>query len=231
MDRLLFCRGHDRDRLPDDTPRFSFGCRRRTILLTARYYILRIRRYSGNLPVQYAGGHHPCARRLQNAGLFPDFIQPFKHCAGSAFHRTDRNRHRRSCLLTVISQAVSGILCLIYMKKNLKSCICTMRKRASAADTFTFSAKWVFRWDSILDHRDRLGCHPDCHQLLGSIAVASVTAGQKIGMFFCCPFDALGGTMATYAGQNAGAGKVDRIRASGPRLSSAASTPLRRVSC
>ena len=47
---------------------------------------------------------------------------------------------------------------------------------------------------------------------LGSIAVASVTAGQKIGMFFCCPFDALGGTMATYAGQNAGAGKVDRIR-------------------
>ena len=47
---------------------------------------------------------------------------------------------------------------------------------------------------------------------LGSIAVASVTAGQKIGMFFCCPFDALGGTMATYAGQNAGAGKTDRIR-------------------
>ena len=42
--------------------------------------------------------------------------------------------------------------------------------------------------------------------------MASVTAGQKIGMFFCCPFDALGGTMATYAGQNAGAGKVDRIR-------------------
>lgn len=31
-------------------------------------------------------------------------------------------------------------------------------------------------------------------------------------MFFCCPFDALGGTMATYAGQNAGAGKTDRIR-------------------
>ena len=28
---------------------------------------------------------------------------------------------------------------------------------------------------------------------LGSIAVASVTAGQKIGMFFCCPFDAIGG--------------------------------------
>ena len=31
-------------------------------------------------------------------------------------------------------------------------------------------------------------------------------------MFFCCPFDALGGTMATYAGQNVGAKKLDRVK-------------------
>ena len=31
-------------------------------------------------------------------------------------------------------------------------------------------------------------------------------------MFFCTPFDALGGTMATWAGQNVGAGKVDRVK-------------------
>lgn len=30
---------------------------------------------------------------------------------------------------------------------------------------------------------------------LGSMAVAAVTAGSKISMFFCCPFDALGSTM------------------------------------
>ena len=46
---------------------------------------------------------------------------------------------------------------------------------------------------------------------LGSVAVASVTAGQKISAFFCCPFDALGATMATYAGQNVGAKKLERI--------------------
>ena len=46
---------------------------------------------------------------------------------------------------------------------------------------------------------------------LGSMAVASVTAGSKISMFFCCPFDALGSTMATYGGQNVGARKLDRI--------------------
>ena len=46
---------------------------------------------------------------------------------------------------------------------------------------------------------------------LGSMAVAAVTAGSKISMFFCCPFDALGSTMATYGGQNVGARKLDRI--------------------
>ena len=30
-------------------------------------------------------------------------------------------------------------------------------------------------------------------------------------MFFCCVFDALSTTMATFAGQNLGAGKIERI--------------------
>ena len=47
---------------------------------------------------------------------------------------------------------------------------------------------------------------------LGSMAVAAVAAGSKVSLFFCCPFDALGGTMATYAGQNVGAKKLERIR-------------------
>lgn len=38
-----------------------------------------------------------------------------------------------------------------------------------------------------------------------------MTAGSKIGMFFCCPYDALGSTMATYGGQNVGAKKLDRL--------------------
>lgn len=46
---------------------------------------------------------------------------------------------------------------------------------------------------------------------LGSTAVASMTAASKISIFMCCPFDALGSTMATYGGQNVGAGKLDRL--------------------
>ncbi len=47
---------------------------------------------------------------------------------------------------------------------------------------------------------------------LGTLYVTAVTAASKISMFLCCPFDALGATMATYAGQNVGARQWDRLR-------------------
>lgn len=47
---------------------------------------------------------------------------------------------------------------------------------------------------------------------LGAIAVAAMTAGGKVNMLFMCITDALGASMATYGGQNLGAGRVDRIR-------------------
>ena len=47
---------------------------------------------------------------------------------------------------------------------------------------------------------------------LGVNAVAAVSAAVKLSMFFCCVFDALASTMATFAGQNVGARKLDRVR-------------------
>ena len=46
---------------------------------------------------------------------------------------------------------------------------------------------------------------------LGVHAVAAVSGATKIGAFFTCVFDALASTMATYAGQNMGARKLNRI--------------------
>lgn len=46
---------------------------------------------------------------------------------------------------------------------------------------------------------------------LGSVAVASSTAGCKIACFFLVMFDALGSTMATFGGQNVGAKRLDRV--------------------
>ena len=42
-------------------------------------------------------------------------------------------------------------------------------------------------------------------------AVAAMTTGQKIGIFFSSVYDALGAAMATWSGQNLGAGKIDRL--------------------
>ena len=46
---------------------------------------------------------------------------------------------------------------------------------------------------------------------LGTMYVTAVTAGSKVSMFLCCPFDAMGCTMATYGGQNVGAAKWERL--------------------
>ena len=46
---------------------------------------------------------------------------------------------------------------------------------------------------------------------LGASAMAAVTAGSKVNMLCACPYDAIGTTAATYAGQNLGAGKPERI--------------------
>ena len=47
---------------------------------------------------------------------------------------------------------------------------------------------------------------------LGSIAVAAQTTGEKIRQMFTLPMESVGMAMATYAGQNYGAGKLDRIK-------------------
>lgn len=113
---------------------------------------------------------------------------------------------------TVISQAVSGIGCFIYMKKrfeilrmtkeeakpdkNIMLILCNMGVPMGLQYSITAIGSVVLQ---------------TAVNGLGSMAVAAVTAGSKISMFFCCPFDALGSTMATYGGQNIGARKLDRI--------------------
>lgn len=46
---------------------------------------------------------------------------------------------------------------------------------------------------------------------LGTAYVTAVTAASKVSMFFACPLDAMGSTMATYGGQNAGSQRWERL--------------------
>ncbi len=113
---------------------------------------------------------------------------------------------------TVISQGISGVLCLCYIRKKYeilqlakdewkinKNCIkvlCNMGIPMGLQYSITAIGSVILQ---------------KAVNTLGSTAVASVTAANKVGTFFCCPFDAMGSTMSTYAGQNLGARKLERV--------------------
>ena len=115
-------------------------------------------------------------------------------------------------IATVISQLISGVGCLIYsirhfeilhpekeemqVNKTYMMTLCGMGVPMGLQYSITAIGSVILQ---------------SAVNSLGSHAVAAMTAGSKIGMFFCCPFDALGSTMATYGGQNVGAKKLDRV--------------------
>ena len=118
-----------------------------------------------------------------------------------------------AAVATVISQAVSGVCCLVYMRKKypiLRMSREEMRFSPRLAGRLVIMGVPMGLQYSVTAIGSVI--LQSAVNVLGSMAVASVTAASKISMFFCCPFDALGATMATFAGQNVGAGKPDRIR-------------------
>lgn len=210
----LFRCGYDRNRLSDDP---SDPCldadtgqyHRRCLQL----YLLCVCRYSGHVSVQYLSRYHPCTGRLQTPVYFLILSSLLNIVLDLFFIVQIGTGTAGAAYATVIAQAVSGILCLIYMKKKFD--ILKMHREETRISTYHLYRLCMMGIPMGLQYSiTAIGSVviQTAINSLGSIAVASVTAGQKIGMFFCCPFDALGGTMATYAGQNAGAGKTDRIR-------------------
>ena len=116
-------------------------------------------------------------------------------------------------LATVISQLIAGLSCLIYMKVKfpilkLKPSDLKLGKHHTQvliSMGIPFGLQYsITAIGSVVLQTAVNG--------LGTIAVASMTAGAKVSMFVVCPFDALGGTMATYAGQNVGAKNIPRVK-------------------
>lgn len=117
-----------------------------------------------------------------------------------------------AAVATVVSQLISGILCLFYMMKKFEvlhitkeewkinlshmKVLCSMGIPMGLQYSITAIGSVILQ---------------TAVNTLGSLAVASVTAGSKVGLFFCCAYEAMGSTMATYGGQNVGAKKLDRL--------------------
>lgn len=116
-------------------------------------------------------------------------------------------------LATVVSQAVSGFLCLFYMARKfdvLKMQKGEMRpsrhhiKRLCGVGIPMGLQYSVTAIGSIILQT--------AINSFGTAYVAAVTASNKVNHLLYVPMDALGSTAATYAGQNLGAARFDRIR-------------------
>ena len=113
---------------------------------------------------------------------------------------------------TILSQLVSGVLCVVYMAKKLP--ILRMDRaqwRPSAPHIKTLCGMGFPM--GLQNSITAIGSVilSSSVNTLGSTAVASMTAASKVQMIFNCAYDAMGTTMATYCGQNLGARKLSRI--------------------
>ncbi len=118
-----------------------------------------------------------------------------------------------AAMATVISQGVSGILCLIYIIKKVPflhvakhhwspdiQCMGNqLRIGIPMALQFSITAIGTILVQSALN-------------LLGSVVVASYSVSCKVEQLVTQPFLAMGATMATYSAQNRGINDLDRIR-------------------
>ncbi len=114
---------------------------------------------------------------------------------------------------TVISQGVSGMLCLIYIIKKVP--VLKMEKDDWKMKGHLVKIQFGVGFPMALQYSiTAIGSMmmQSALNILGSVVIAGFTAGSKIEQLVTQAYVALGTTMATYSAQNMGAGKVDRIR-------------------
>lgn len=115
-------------------------------------------------------------------------------------------------IATVLSQGVSALLCYIYMYRKfdiLKTEPDDRRFRKElAGQLLSIGVPMGLQFSITAIGSIVL---QSANNALGTACVAAFTAAMRIKMFVMCPLDALGMAMATYSGQNYGAGKPERI--------------------
>ena len=115
-------------------------------------------------------------------------------------------------LATILAQAVSGILCLIFMIR--KFTLLRVQKGEAQVEArkmrillyigvpmglqFSITAIGMIMLQMAINS-------------LGTIYITGYAVAMKIKQLVMCPYDAIGNAMATYGGQNLGAGKYKRI--------------------
>ena len=118
-----------------------------------------------------------------------------------------------AALATVTAQAVSVLLCLIYVRrryawlwpraKELRPDAQTTGQLFGAGISMALTLSLVNIGSVLLQ---------SAINTFGVNTIVAHTAARRLTELFMLPFSVLGQTMATYCGQNRGAGRFDRIR-------------------
>lgn len=119
-----------------------------------------------------------------------------------------------AAVATVISQAISAVLCYVYMNRHF-AILHYESDDEKASD-------WEYQ-KHLLSIGVPMGLQfsitaigsimlQSANNALGTASVTAFTVAMRIKMFFISPCENLGVAMATYCGQNFGAGEIQRVR-------------------
>ena len=118
-----------------------------------------------------------------------------------------------AAIATVIAQLISGLGCLVFMirkfpmlrltRKDLRPDLPTIRRLSGIGFPMGLQFSITAIGSIILQKSVNA---------LGTTIIASVSAAAKVQNLVVSPMDAFGVSMATFAGQNYGAGRIDRVR-------------------
>lgn len=114
---------------------------------------------------------------------------------------------------TVISQALSAFMCFLYIRKKYPSLTLTKEDFSIPAEIYRrllatglsmgFMVSFVNLGSVALQ---------TAINTFGTNTIVAHTAARKVTSIFMLPFSVLGATLATFCGQNLGAGKYSRIK-------------------
>ncbi len=118
-----------------------------------------------------------------------------------------------AAIATVVSQLISGLACLVFMirkfpmlrltREDLRPDLPTIRRLSGVGFPMGLQFSITAIGSIILQKSVNA---------LGTTVIASVSAAAKVQNLVVSPMDAFGVSMATFAGQNYGAGRIDRVR-------------------
>lgn len=117
-----------------------------------------------------------------------------------------------AAIATVFSQGLSAVLCYIYMMRHFEVLKSTREERRfnrrAALTLLGVGVPMGLQFSITAIGSIML---QSSNNALGTACVAAFTAAMRIKMFFLTPLESLGIAMATYAGQNYGAGLPRRV--------------------